>query len=131
GAKSEAQHQSGADRQDAAAAGDIGIARNAWMPQGQSQHHGPEEPPRPKIFPEWNEREHCDHRNPAMQARRNGKYDVAAVELAARQQVERSSEHSYPCGGGDWMQRERGELHADVQQTCSQVESQWESQLNF
>src|ERR1700694_3513436 len=66
-----------------------------------------------------------------MQARRNGKYDVAAVELAAWQQVKRSGEHSDPRGSGDRMQRERGELHSDVQQSRSQMESQWESQLNF
>ena len=66
-----------------------------------------------------------------MQARRDGKYDVAAIELAAWQQVERSSEHSDPCGSGDRMERECGEWHSDAQQACSQVESQRKSQLNF
>ena len=61
GGKGEDQHQSGADRQDAAAAGDIGIARDAWMPQGQSEHHRPEEPACPKVFPERQEREDCEH----------------------------------------------------------------------
>ena len=108
----------------------LGIARDSRMPAGQGQEHGPEQPAGPKIFSKRDERDNGEQRDPAMQAWRDGKHDVAAIELAAGQQVERGGEHSDPRGSGDRMERERGERRADVQQAGREMESQRKSQLN-
>src|SRR5947208_11880602 len=39
-----------------------------------------------------------------MQTRPEGIKDVATIELSTGKKVERRSEHSHPCGDGDWRQ---------------------------
>lgn len=66
-----------------------------------------------------------------MQPRRDRKNDVAAIELASGQEVERSCKHSYPRRRGDRMHQERRGGDADMQQARRHVEHQRESELNL
>ena len=66
-----------------------------------------------------------------MPSWRKGIYDVAPIELAAGQQVERGREHAYPRGGCDGMQGERGERYGSVEKAGREVKRQGEAQLNF
>jgi hypothetical protein len=84
GCRSEGQHQHhhSAQCNRASPTGDIGIVRYERMARGYGQQYGPDKPAHPKVFPERYKRDYGEERNPAVQARRDREYDVAAVKLA-------------------------------------------------
>jgi len=107
GSEGQDQHHHSAQCNRASPTGHIGIARYERMARRYGQQYGPDKPAHPKVFPERYKRDYGEERNPAMQARRNGKYDVAAVKLATGKKVERGCEHPNPRSSGDRMERER------------------------
>jgi hypothetical protein len=64
-----------------------------------------------------------------MRPWRNRKYNVAAIELATGQQVQRSRKHSHPRGNGNGMQADPAQWNIRQRTRASNRDQQFANEL--
>src|SRR5262249_4786324 len=74
------------------------------------ENQRPNEPAYPLKMAQWNEGDRQGDGNPFVQLRAYGTHDVAAVELADGQKIQRSGEKAYPRGAADRMKQQVGSV---------------------
>ena len=106
GRKGEDEEDEAADAEDGAGWGQIGDLGDFWMAQrGDEEKDAPEDPADPVDGSGEEEEEGQDVGQQAMQARGERVEDMAAVELAAGDEIERGDEEADPAGNENGMRR--------------------------
>lgn len=124
GCKTQHQHNQSAKCQPGAASCNTRITRHRWMSSRDGKQHRPQKPSCPKIFSERHQRNHCQDRRPSMQPRRKRMQNVAAIQLPARQQIERGRKHSHPGRRRNRVQRQPRKRSVNAQQATRKIKNQ-------
>ena len=88
----------------------LGVLDPGMTHAGQQQKAGPQQPAEPRGDAEDDQDAHDDVRDDAVDARGDGVENVAAVELAGRDEVQRCDEDGDPGGDEDRVPKDVGGL---------------------
>lgn len=88
------------------------------------QNGGPDEPASPEKNAERKEHERQEKRDPAMSPRANGANNVATIQLADREQVERGGKQTHPSGAADGMKKQVSGMRVGLEDGGHQLEDQ-------
>src|SRR5580698_7735728 len=96
---------------------DVGPLRHVRMAHsGECEDDGPNQPAHPEEDAERNQQTDGRPRDPFVCSRRYRVNNMSAIELPARQEVERGGKHSYPRCDTDRVQIKRAQWRVTVGQ---------------